>query len=135
MKTFIQESRFFNSTESDLVHPSRSSGLVVSGDPVVVGRLVGVASTSAAATTDLISIDTEGVHDLTVAIDSQRNWRRARPSTSIPLLQFSRTIRTMFRSASAITATMLAHVVGHGQRPPVRCDTWRNWREQLIDPD
>lgn len=67
MKTFVQESRYFNSTESDLVHPSRSSGLVVSGDPVVVGRLVGVASTSAAATTDLISIDTEGVHDLTVS--------------------------------------------------------------------
>jgi predicted RecA/RadA family phage recombinase len=67
MKTFVQESRYFNSTESDLVHPSRASGLVNSGDPVVVGRVVGVASSTALATTDLIAIDTEGVHDLTVS--------------------------------------------------------------------
>lgn len=66
MKTFVQESRYFNATESDLVHPSHSDNLVDSGDPVVIGRLVGVASTSAAATTDLVAIDTEGVHDLSV---------------------------------------------------------------------
>lgn len=66
MKTFVQESRYFNSTESDLVHPSHSDNLVDSGDPVVLGRLVGVSASSAAATTDLIAIDTEGVHDLSV---------------------------------------------------------------------
>jgi predicted RecA/RadA family phage recombinase len=66
MKTFVQESRYFNATESDLVHPSHSDNLVDSGDPVVIGRLVGVAATSAAATTDLVAIDTEGVHDLSV---------------------------------------------------------------------
>jgi len=66
MKTFIQPRSPITLTESDLVHPSHSDNLVDSGDPVVVGRLVGVAATSALASTDLVAIETEGVHDLSV---------------------------------------------------------------------
>ena len=64
---FIQEGRFLGVTESLLVHPTRTSGLVASDDPVLVGRFVGVAQISAAATTDKISIDTKGVYKLSVS--------------------------------------------------------------------
>lgn len=53
-------------TESLLVHPSHTDGLVDTSDPVVVGRLVGVANTSAVASTDKITITTEGVFALSV---------------------------------------------------------------------
>ncbi len=66
MKTFIQARSPLTFTESDLVHPSHSDNLVDSGDPVVIGRIVGVAATSALASTDLVSVEVEGVHDLSV---------------------------------------------------------------------
>lgn len=53
-------------TESGLTHPYHADGFVDSGDPVVVGTLVGVALTSAAADTDSIEVATEGVWDLPV---------------------------------------------------------------------
>jgi predicted RecA/RadA family phage recombinase len=53
-------------TESLLAHPARSSGLVVSGDPVSVGSLVGVALGSAAAATDQLTVATDGVFTLSV---------------------------------------------------------------------
>jgi predicted RecA/RadA family phage recombinase len=49
-----------------MVHPTHSDGLVDHGDPVVVNRLVGVALKDAAAATDEIAIDTEGIWDLNV---------------------------------------------------------------------
>lgn len=64
---FIQEGRFIGITESLLVHPTHTDGLVNSDDPVLVGRLVGVAQIDAAATTDKISIDTKGVYKLSVS--------------------------------------------------------------------
>ena len=66
MKTFVQKGDKYSLVESALTHPSHSDNLVDSGDPVVIGRLVGVAATSASASTDLISIELEGVHDLSV---------------------------------------------------------------------
>jgi predicted RecA/RadA family phage recombinase len=60
------EGRVVTLEESLLVHPYHSDGLVNKGDPVVVGRLVGVALKSAAAATDQIPIDTEGIWGLNV---------------------------------------------------------------------
>jgi predicted RecA/RadA family phage recombinase len=60
------EGRVITLEESLLVHPTHSGGLVNKGDPVVVGRMVGVALKSAAAATDQIPIDTEGIWDLNV---------------------------------------------------------------------
>jgi len=61
------EGRYLTFVESDLVHPYHSDGFVDKGDPVLVGdNIVGVAMTSAAAATDLIAIDTEGIWYLNV---------------------------------------------------------------------
>jgi hypothetical protein len=61
------EGRYLTFVESDLVHPYHADGFVDKGDPVLVGdNIVGVAMTSAAAATDLIAIDTEGIWYLNV---------------------------------------------------------------------
>jgi len=53
--------------ESVLVHPYHSAdGFVDGGDPVRYGDIVGVAFKSAAAATDMIAIDTEGIWWLNV---------------------------------------------------------------------
>lgn len=66
MKNYVQPGKNISIVESALVHPSHSDGLVDSGDPVCAGRLVGVANTDAAASTDKVAITTEGVFDLSV---------------------------------------------------------------------
>ncbi len=59
--------RHITVVESELTHPSHTDGFVDGGDPVLHGdNLVGVAFKSAAAATDLIAIDTEGLWWLTV---------------------------------------------------------------------
>jgi predicted RecA/RadA family phage recombinase len=66
------EGRHLTFDESQLVHPSHTDGFVNSGDPVVVGEnIVGVAFTSAAAATDLIAIDTEGIWQLSVVATNE----------------------------------------------------------------
>lgn len=61
------EGRHLTLEESYLTHPTHGDGFVDKGDPVVVGAdIVGVALKSAAAATDLIAIDTEGIWFLTV---------------------------------------------------------------------
>jgi predicted RecA/RadA family phage recombinase len=67
MKNSVQDGRVLTFTESDLTHPSHSDGLVDAGDPVVVGRVVGVAYENAAASSDSINVQTEGVFDLSVS--------------------------------------------------------------------
>ena len=61
--------------EAELIHPYHADGFVDKGDPVVLcdsgvsatyGHAVGVAFKSAAIATDLISVDTEGIWNLTV---------------------------------------------------------------------
>jgi predicted RecA/RadA family phage recombinase len=66
MKNFKQPGVNLTLTESLLVHPTHTDGLVNSGDPVVRGTIVGVATIDAAATTDGIPIKTDGVFDLSV---------------------------------------------------------------------
>lgn len=62
------EGRHLTLEESYLTHPYHSDGLVDKGDPVLVGDLiVGIAFNSAAAATDLITIDTEGIWFLSAA--------------------------------------------------------------------
>ena len=64
------EGRHITLLESDLVHPTHADGFVDKGDPIVsaTGRpaIVGVAFKSAAAATDRIAIDTEGIWNLDV---------------------------------------------------------------------
>lgn len=75
------EGRHLTLEEGHLTHPVHGDGLVDHGDPVIVGALqspmgeiVGVAFTSAAAATDLIAIDTEGIWFLSgVAVDDNGN--------------------------------------------------------------
>lgn len=75
------EGRHITVEESYLTHPYHTDGLVDKGDPVLIkdtdglGLIVGVAFNSAAAATDLIAIDTEGIWFLNVlgAISDQSN--------------------------------------------------------------
>lgn len=61
------EGRHITVIESEITHPSHTDGFVDKGDPVLVGNdIVGVAFKSAAAATDYIAIDTEGIWWLTV---------------------------------------------------------------------
>lgn len=61
------EGRYLTVVESELTHPYHADGFVDKGDPVMYGaNIVGVAMASAAAATDLISIDTEGIWYLNV---------------------------------------------------------------------
>ena len=59
------EGRHVTVLESDLIHPTHADGFVDKGDPVVFGTTalqgVGVAFKSAAAATDKIAVDTEGI--------------------------------------------------------------------------
>jgi hypothetical protein len=61
------EGRHITVEESYLSHAYHADGLVDKGDPCIIGEnIVGVALISAAAATDLISIDTEGIWFLDV---------------------------------------------------------------------
>lgn len=61
------EGRHITLEESYLTHPSHTDGFVDKGDPVLCGEnIVGVAFVSAAAATDYVAIDTEGIWFLTV---------------------------------------------------------------------
>jgi hypothetical protein len=64
------EGRHITIEESLITHPTHADGFVDGGDPVVIGgangELVGVAFRSAAAATDYIAIDTEGIWFLSV---------------------------------------------------------------------
>jgi predicted RecA/RadA family phage recombinase len=56
MKNLKQPGNIVDVVESVMVHPTHTDGLVNSGDQIVVGTLVGVAETDAAATTDVIAV-------------------------------------------------------------------------------
>ncbi len=69
------EGRHLTVLESELIHPFIADGFVNKGDPIIVcddgvpgtfGNLVGVAFLAAAAATEYISFDTEGIFNLTV---------------------------------------------------------------------
>jgi len=60
------EGRVLTFAESTLTHPYHADGFVDGGDPVFYGDTVGIARSGAAAATDLIAIDTEGIRWLNV---------------------------------------------------------------------
>src|SRR4030042_67134 len=71
------EGRHLTFSESQITHPSHTDGLVDAKDPVLVGEnIVGVAFTGAAAATDPIAIDTEGIWQLSV-IGTDQNGNSA----------------------------------------------------------
>lgn len=66
------EGRHLTFSESQMVHPYHADGFVDKGEPVIVGEnIVGVAFSSAAAATDLITIDTEGIWQLSVVATNE----------------------------------------------------------------
>jgi len=60
------EGRHITLEESYLTHPYHADGFVDKGDPCNVGDIVGVAFNSAAAATDYIALDTEGIWFLNI---------------------------------------------------------------------
>lgn len=66
------EGRHLTYEESLLIHPTHADGFVDKGDPVLSGEnVVGVAFAGAAAATDLITIDTEGIWIQTVVATNE----------------------------------------------------------------
>jgi len=64
------EGRHLTFTESQITHPTHTDGFVDKGDAVLVGEnIVGVSFKSAAAATDLVAIDTEGIWQLSVVAE------------------------------------------------------------------
>lgn len=83
------EGRHLTFLESELFHPyHEADGFVDKGDPVVAqtstGYIVGVALKSAAAATDLIAIDTEGIWALKVYADSDEVWDKEASWAIVP---------------------------------------------------
>jgi predicted RecA/RadA family phage recombinase len=68
------EGRHILVQEGYLVHPTHADGMVDKGDPVALFDGVGVALKSAAANTDWIPIDTEGVWRLSVTNTGLNNF-------------------------------------------------------------
>ena len=60
------EGRVLTFEESQISHPSHTDGFVDGKDPVCIGNIVGVSMSGAAAATDLIAVDTEGIWWLNV---------------------------------------------------------------------
>lgn len=65
-KNWEQAGKILTIVESVLTQPTRTGELVESGDPVFVGSIVGVAQITALASTDNVTVDTEGVYRLAV---------------------------------------------------------------------
>jgi hypothetical protein len=60
--SITDQGRYLTFVESDLIHPTHTDGLADKGDPVNIGNIVGVVSSSSpTATTDLVTVDTEGI--------------------------------------------------------------------------
>lgn len=66
MVNYVENGQDMNWPESALVHPARASNMVNGGDPVVIGDLVGMATTTATNSTDLIAIRHVGVGNFPV---------------------------------------------------------------------
>jgi hypothetical protein len=66
MKNQVQDGKVLTFTDSQLVKPTHTNGFTLAGDPVVVGKRVGVAFESGLASTDNIDVATEGVYNLSV---------------------------------------------------------------------
>lgn len=61
-KNFVQPGRVLTFLDSELVKPSTR---VASGDPVVCGRIAGVAQTTTTLSTDSVAVAVEGVYNVT----------------------------------------------------------------------
>src|SRR5882724_11610692 len=66
-KNQVQDGKVLTFTDSQLVKPSHTDGFTHHDDPVLVGRIVGVALNSAAASTDNVDVSMDGVFNLSVS--------------------------------------------------------------------
>jgi predicted RecA/RadA family phage recombinase len=83
MLNYVEYGNDINWPEATLQHPVRASGLVLGGDPVVVGDLVGVATKSAGDVTDLIAVRHCGVFNLPVVAKNGATNTAVAPGTVI----------------------------------------------------
>jgi predicted RecA/RadA family phage recombinase len=65
-KSQVQDGRILDFLDSQLTKPSHSDGFTHTDDPVVLGRIVGVALNSAAASTDSVAVSLDGVFNQSV---------------------------------------------------------------------
>lgn len=66
MSNYVQIGDNLTFKEYELVHPTHGDDLVDSGDPVLVGRIIGVATADADAISNDIVVSTRGVWNLPV---------------------------------------------------------------------
>lgn len=67
MKNFVQTGKNLTFLDSQLTKPSHASGFTAAGDPVLIGRIAGVATNDALASTDNVVVQTDGVFNLSVS--------------------------------------------------------------------
>lgn len=108
------EGRHVTLLESELIHPTHADGFVDKGDPVVFGTValqgVGVAFKSAAAATDYIAIDTEGIWIIDVnAADDGGN----RAIEGGDRLYINNTTGIVSAIANAVTQVPFGYALGH----------------------
>src|SRR5438270_6616755 len=66
MKNQVQDGKVLTFLDSQIVKPSHTDGFTHGGDPVVIGKIVGLAYESALASTDKVDVATVGVYNLSV---------------------------------------------------------------------
>ena len=102
--------------DSLIVHPSRTSGRTNSGDAVVIGRIVGVAASTALLATDLITVVTRGVFNVPVvpgaAAVSVGETVYIHPTTAVVSSDLTQTPYGVALDATAITATIRVKLFG-----------------------
>lgn len=67
MKNYVQTGDNLTFLDSQLTKPSHTSGFSAAGDPVRVGRITGVTTNDALASTDNVVVQTKGVFNLSVS--------------------------------------------------------------------
>jgi hypothetical protein len=119
--SITNEGRYLTFVESDLTHPARTGGLAKKGDPVNIGNIVGVVSSSdATAATDLMTVDTEGISYLNVVASDEAGTSAvaegdqlyvntgvvSKKASGIP---FGKALSTLSGSASPAVAAVKVH--------------------------
>ncbi len=96
----LNEGRYPTFEESLLTHPTHTDGFVDKGDPVAMNDLVGVAMLGADAADSMITVDTEGLHWLSVVgADDLGNSAVARGQR----IYFNRTTAVLSKISSPAT--------------------------------
>jgi hypothetical protein len=119
--SITNEGRYLTFLESDLTHPTHSDGFANKGDPVNIGNIVGVVSSSdATAATDLMTVDTEGLWYLNVVASDEVGTSAVADGDQLYIntgviskkasgIPFGKAITTLSGSASSAVALVKVH--------------------------